>query len=954
MLSIAKPLLEPAYDILRLNDSPLETLLNPNTIAIIGASGQIGTVGHTLLWNLIQAPFHGTVYPITPLAEEILGLRTLARVSDVPEPLDLAIVVSPLAEIPQILHACVMAGVKSALLVSSGFRESGSIDPDLWHQLTQLVQHHSLHLLGPNSLGIMNPRRGLNATLASAIAQPGDIGFISQSGALCRAILNWSFQEKVGFSHFISMGSMLGVDWGDVIRYLGNDPYTRSIVIHMETLGNAKSFLAAAREVARSKPIVLIKGGQSPAAVKAALSHSGAELGNDEVFTAALQRCGVLRVHRISELFNMAEVLAKRDYHITGSRLAIVTNSGGLGVLATDALIATGGRLAELDKTTIARLNRVLPSEWSHQNPVDILGDADSERFQKAWDIVVQDPHTDGLLVIFTPQGRADPTDTAERLKDSIHRLQQTPMKDKPILASWMGGTEVIAGETLLNRYQIPTYAYPDSAARLFNLMEHHSYNLRGMAEMPGQEGDAQSGAYDVTLASDIIQAATRAKQPVLSPAETHSVLQAYAISMVPTELATSEERAIAKAEALGYPAVLKLPYQPGLHTPDEGGVQLNLRDQAAVRYAYRQLLDRGHSATVLIQPMLDRDGAYELMLSSSIDPQFGPILTVGKGGRLLEIYQDRAVALPPLTPRLARRSLEQTTIFQALSGNQGYPAVNLTALEQLLINLSWLVVNHPRIKSIHINPLWARPDWTEIADSSPSLQATTRQPDCIVLDARIELHDAQVRDTALPSSALRPYPSSLKTTIVLKAGAGAGSTATANADMVPVTLRPVGPHDIDVLIPFLDGLSNQLVYGERSNLLPQNPQRRLQRLQQLCCLNYDHDIALLAERERLANGGTEVLALARLSRLADDAVAEFALMVDEAVQDRGLGTAMVKQLIKFARQRQIQHLETLMRPDNIPLRRLCERLGCQVTPQGPYLLARLDLPPVSPAAAES
>jgi len=488
MLPATKPLLEPGYDIFRLNDLPLKPLFNPTNVAVVGASGKVGTVGYALLWNLVNAPFHGTVFPVTTSTDEILGMPTFARVTEVPSALDLAIVVSPVSEIPAILRDCVVAQVKSAVLVSSGFRESGSVNAQVWQQLRQLVKQSPLRLLGPNSLGIMSPRQGLNATLASAMARPGNIGFVSQSGALCRAILNWSFQEKVGFSHFISMGSMLDIDWGDLIRYLGRDPYTQSIVIHMETLGNARSFLAAAREVARSKPIILLKGGQTEAAVQAALSHSGEKLGNDSVFEAALQRCGVLRVHRISELFNMAEMLAKREYQLTGSRLSIITNSGGLGVLATDALIATGGYLARLDEATLARLNRVLPPEWSYQNPIDILGDADGERFQKALNIVVEDPNTDGVLVIFTPQGAADPTDTAERLKDSIMGLQDTPLKNKPILASWMGGSEVMAGETILNRYQIPTYPYPDSAARLFNLMNDHSYNLQGMVELPARD----------------------------------------------------------------------------------------------------------------------------------------------------------------------------------------------------------------------------------------------------------------------------------------------------------------------------------------------------------------------------------------------------------------------------------------------------------------------------------
>jgi acetyltransferase len=878
---------------------------------------------------------------VTSAAKEILGMSTFPTLAEVPAAVDLAIVVSPIAEIPAVVRDCAKANVKSVLLVSAGFRESGAVAPEVWQQLKHVVKQHPMRLLGPDSLGLMTPRHGLNATLASALAQPGNIGFISQSGALCRAILNWSFQEKVGFSHFISMGSMLDVDWGDLIRYLGNDPYTQSIVIHMETLGNARSFLAAAREVALSKPIVLLKGGQTEAAAQAALSHSGEPLGSNAVFEAALQRCGVLRVHRISELFNMAEVLAKRNYQMTGPKLSIITNSGGLGVLATDALIATGGQLAQLSKTTVTRLNRVLPPEWSHQNPIDILGDADGERFQKALNIVVQDPDTHGVLVIFTPQGAADPTDTAERLKDSIDNLQETPLKDKPILASWMGGSEVMAGETILNRHQIPTYPYPDSAARLFNLMNRHSYNLRGMAELPTRDDNAETQNYDIALAQDIIQAAHQAEQSELSPVETQIVLQAYGIPVLQTELATSEERAIAKAGELGYPVVLKLPYQPGLHTPDGGGVQLNLTDGEAVRHAYRQLSERGHAATVLIQPMLERQGAYELMVSSTIDQQFGPVLTFGKGGRLHEIDQDQAIALPPLNGSLARRTLEQTRIFQALSGQSCYPAIDLDALDQLLVGISWLVANHALIRSIHINPLWALPNWRTMDVAEP-LSALTRQLSLVVLDARIELHDPQSDPDAASVPALRAYPSEFVTPMLLKNMPDASGVVPPAATMV--TLRPPGPKDEAAISRFLDRLTSQGSYLQQRRLLPQNPQQRLQRLRQLCYLDYDHSMALVAEQKHHPGNPPEIVAIARLDYPPDSPKATFALIVDEDAQGRGVGTAMLEQLIACATHQGIRCIEVTFLADNPALQRICEKLNFQLKAAGHHVIASLDL----------
>jgi acetyltransferase len=931
MVQISNRVLEPTFDILRLAEHPLEALLKPATVAVIGASNQVGTVGYNLLWNLVNAPFHGTVYLVSPMPDDILGMPTCATVRDLPEPVDLAIVVAPLAETPAILQDCIAAGVRSALLVSSGFRESGEVVPQIWQHLQRLVKNSPLRLLGPNSLGIMTPRHGLNATLASAMARPGNIGFITQSGALSRAILNWSFHEKVGFSAFISMGSMLDLDWGDMLRYLGNDPYTQSIIIHMETLGNAGSFLAAAREVARSKPVILLKGGRTDAAVQASLAHTGERLGNDDVLEAALRRCGVLRVNRISELFNMAEVLAKRDYLVTGSGLSIVTNSGGLGVLATDALVATGGKLASLAPSTLARLNHILPQEWSGQNPIDILGDANGERFQKAIEITIEDPNTDGLLVIFTPQGVADPTDTAERLKDIVNRLQDTPYAHKPIFASWMGGTEVTAGETILNRYQIPTYPYPDSAARLFNLMGQHSYSLQGMVEMPDMHPLPSVPLPDRDLANDLIQNALQQGRSVLTAVEALTLLQAYHLPVLPTAIATSEAEAINLAETMGYPVVLKLPYMPGAHTADEGGVQLNLTNSEAVRHAFRTLLEQSTQAIeVLVQPMVVRDGAYELMLSSFVDAHFGPVISFGKGGRLQEVYQDRQVALPPLNQALAHRTLEQTQIYKALSGHRGYAAVDLEALETLLVTFSQLVIDQPRLKTIDINPLWVQPDWKLLPrETRHRLERTGARPaPMLVLDARIELHHATGSSSNLPQAILRPYPSDLVTDFTLE-------------DRT-VTIRPARPDDEAGIVAFQTGLSDQSVYLHHSQLLTMNFRETLQRLQQLCYLDYDRDIALVAEGITPATGKPAILSIARLSCDARRHTAAFALVVEDALQGHGLGTAMVRQLVQFALKRGIASLQAQILPANAAMQRVCEKVGFTLTDAGGYVKAEL------------
>lgn len=451
----------PTYDILRAERQPLTSIFAPESVAVIGATDRVGSVGRTILWNLMSNPFGGTIFPVNPKRHNVLGIVAYPNIKAIPEPIDLAIIAIPAPMVPDAVRDCVEVGVKGAIIISAGFKEIGPEGIELERQIMATAKG-KMRLIGPNCLGLMNPHSGLNATFASTMANPGNLGFISQSGAFCTAVLDWSFPENVGFSAFISIGSMLDLDWGDLIYYLGDDPHTKSIVIYMESIGNARSFLSAAREVALTKPIIVIKAGQTEAAAKAAASHTGSLTGSDEVLNAAFRRCGVLRVNRISELFNMAEVMAKQPRLPKGPKLTIITNAGGPGVLATDALIATGGELAPLAEETIAQLNEFLPTHWSHANPIDILGDADPERYRKTLEVAIKDLNTDGLLVILTPQAMTDPTQTAEQLK---HYAQTSK---KPVLASWMGGDEVTTGETILNRASISTYRYPDSAAKLF------------------------------------------------------------------------------------------------------------------------------------------------------------------------------------------------------------------------------------------------------------------------------------------------------------------------------------------------------------------------------------------------------------------------------------------------------------------------------------------------------
>src|SRR5919108_4212332 len=549
---VVTPGIDPAHDVLHYGRQALDAIFAPKSVAVIGATETSGSVGRTIVWNLISSTLGGTIYPVNPKRRSILGIKAYPSLSAVPEVVDLIVVVTPAATIPKIIKEAVDIGVKSAIIISAGFKETGPEGVELERQILEHARRGNMRIIGPNCLGVMSPLSGLNATFATTVARPGSVGFISQSGALCTAILDWSLKENVGFSSFVSIGSMLDVDWSDLIYYLGDDPDTKSIVIYMETIGNARAFLSAAREVALTKPIIVIKPGRTEGAAKAAASHTGSLTGSDEVLEVAFRRSGVLRVNSIAELFYMAEVLGKQP-RPQGRSLTILTNAGGPGVLATDALITNGGELAKFSPETMEAFNQLLPAAWSHNNPVDILGDASPERYGKALEIAAKDPNSDGILVILTPQAMTDPTKTADELVPYANAL------GKPVIATWMGGDEVAPGEAILNKANVPTFPYPDTAARVFDYMAYYSENLRLLYETPMPVGDSAQGELERECADQIIQAARQSARTILTEYESKQLLSCYGIPTVETRIAKTPEEAVKAADAIGYPMVLKL-----------------------------------------------------------------------------------------------------------------------------------------------------------------------------------------------------------------------------------------------------------------------------------------------------------------------------------------------------------------------------------------------------------
>jgi acetyltransferase len=713
----------------------IEAFFAPKAVAVVGGTERDGTVGRALLENL--ASFPGPVHVVHPTHRTVMGRPAVPHFRDLPDGVDVAVIATPAAGVPALVREAGERGIRSVIVISAGFKEAGEQGIALEQATLAAACEHGVRLIGPNCLGVMSPHLGFNATFAAGMARPGHVAFLSQSGALCTALLDWSLRENVGFSAFVSLGSMSDVAWGELLRHFADDPATHSIVCYLESVGDASAFLSAAQAVSCRKPMIALKVGRTEAASRAAASHTGAMTGSDAVLDAAFRRAGVLRVETIGELFNVAEALAKQPAP-RGSRLAILTNAGGPGALSTDLLVRTGGRLADLPASTIDSLSRFLPGPWSHANPVDILGDADAERYSRAASLLLADPAVDGLLVILTPQHMTDPAAVARRIAGLVQ------LSPKPILASWMGGRVVSPGREVLNEAGIPTFDYPDAAARAFVRMSQTACSpeaapVDDLPPMPDPDREAAA------LVESILAGVRSAGRTLLTEVESKQVLSAYGIPMNPTRAALTEDEAVAAACELGFPVAIKLLSETVTHKSDVGGVRLGIVDADGARTAFRairesvgELVGPGHFGGVTVQPMIPSNG-HELILGSLSDPQFGPVLMFGTGGRWVEVYRDTALELPPMDAGVAARWRERTLVNRALRGFRGEAPVNLDRLDEILVRFAALAASHPRIAEMDINPLHA---------------SASR---IVALDARVVLHRAGIPDEALPRPALLP-----------------------------------------------------------------------------------------------------------------------------------------------------------------------------------------------------
>lgn len=872
----------------------LEPLLNPKAIALIGATDREGSVGQALMRNLILGKSERKIHFVNPRRESTMGEKCYPSVGDVPEQVDLAIVATPAETVPQIVEDCGQAGVAAMVIISAGFREAGESGRKIEEEIAATRAKYGMRILGPNCLGIIRPHANLNATFLRRNPEPGRIAFISQSGALGSAILDWAASSHIGFSMFGSVGSMLDVDFGDLIDFLGEDPSTRSIIIYMESVGNARKFMRAARGFARNKPIIVIKPGKYAESARAALSHTGAMAGSYEVYGAAFRRAGIVRVDEILDLFNCASVLDSR-FLPAGPRIAIVTNAGGPGVIAADAVMEHGGELAQLSEATIADLDSSLPGYWSHANPVDVLGDADVDRFAKAVNACLSDPGVDGIVVVYTPQGAAAPAELAESV------VAVAEERIKPILTVWMGEDEVRAARQAFYSKNIPTYGSPEAAIKTYMYMYKYKRNLDLLYETPEElsVGLSPPSSHLKLLAKRALEEG----RTLLTEDKADKFLDAYGIPRARGVLCANVEQAVSAAASIGYPVVLKIVSPDVIHKVDVGGVITGVSSEGELREAFSKLVDdvreRSPEAQiegVYVQRMIT-DVTYELVLGSKKDGDFGSVILFGAGGISVEVFGDFSIGLPPLNQTLARRLMEDTKIWKVLkSGLRNKPPANLRLLEEIVVKFSNLIVDFPEITEIDINPL---------AVSGEGIYA---------LDSRIVL-DPQDLDFEDPYRHLviMPYPVKYITPWRLKDG-------------TDVLLRPIRPEDEPLEAELIGGLSDETSRFRFFQVIRTITHEMLVRY---CNIDYDREMAIIAEYTR--RGKKRNIGVGRLIIEPGEKRAEFAVVVADEFQGKGLGTKLVDMLIGIGVDKGLESVYGIVLPDNKKMMDLCRALGFDI-----------------------
>ena len=865
----------------------LQSLLNPNSVALIGASDKPNSLGRKVLENLLNGKFAGPIWPVNPKYQTICQQPVFPDVASLPSPPDLALIATPAATIPNLIKELGEKGTRGVVVLSAGTDQIAASGKTIDDLMLAAAQPYGLRILGPNCVGILLPNIGLNASFAHTDSLPGRLALISQSGALCTTLLDWAKSRGIGFSHFVSLGNGLDVDFGDLLNYLGSDTQTDGILLYIESISEARKFMSAARATARNKPVIVIKAGRMAEGAQAAASHTGAMTGSDEVFDSAIRRAGMLRVDTIDDLFAAVETLA-RARKISGNRLAILTNGGGPGVLATDALVSQGGKLAQLHSDTIQDLNQCLPATWSKGNPVDIIGDGDAQRYVKALRILLKDPNYDAILVMMVPVSVIDNADVAQAVTEEIRGTT------KPVLTCWMGADAVEEARKIFEKAGVPNYETPEAAVNAFLQMFEYQDNQQALMQIP--PSIPEHFEYDAETVKSVIADALAEDRQILTEAEAKVILHAYAIPVVPTQIAHSVDEAVALADSIGYPVALKIHSPDITHKSDVGGVLLNIESSNLLRFSAEGMLRRIErvcpDANLLgftVQKMIQRGGALELIIGSTNDPIFGPTILFGQGGTSVEVVNDKAVSLPPLNMILAKDLIAHTRVYQLMKGYRDTPPVDINALQLALIKTSQLIVDHPQIEELDINPLFA--------DANGIL----------ALDARI-----RVTDQPKPGAerlAIRPYPKHEEEWITLKNGQS-------------VLLRPIQPEDEPAHHEFLNMLTQQDRYYRFFKSIDDMNHSTLARFTQI---DYDREMAFIAVGKNEL-GNNETWGVARAIADADNQEAEFAIVVRSDLHGRGLGNQLMEKLIRYCRDRGIQRMVGQSLRENQSVRKLAEK----------------------------
>ncbi|HUN53411.1 MAG TPA: GNAT family N-acetyltransferase [Candidatus Sulfotelmatobacter sp.] len=886
----------------------LDRLFHPTSVAVIGASDQAHSVGAVVMRNLLAGNFAGPIMPVNPKHASIAGVLSYPDVGALPVAPDLAVICTAPPAIPETIAALGARGTRAAVVITAGLsRQKGADGRSLQQAMLEAARPHVMRVLGPNCVGLLVPGVNLNASFAHAAALPGRIAFVSQSGALCTAVLDWARSAGIGFSHFVSLGDSADVDFGDVLDYLAADAGTRAIMIYVESVSQARKFMSAARGAARNKPVVAIKSGRVREAEQAAASHTGALAGNDEVYSAAFRRAGILRVDTTAELFEAVETLARARY-LPGERLAIITNGGGPGVMAVDDLIRGGGQLAAFAPETMAALDRALPSIWSHGNPLDVVGDAPAGRFSDALRIVAKDAGVDALLAMHAPTAIVPAAEVAEAV------IQASKETRKNVLTCWLGRDAAAPARRLFAEAGLPTFDTPDSAVRAFLHMAEYRRSQELLMETP--PAAAEDFVPDTAAARAIFARALDAGRIVLTEPEAKAVLAAYRIPVVRTLQAADGEAAVRQAEALGFPVALKILSPDISHKSDVGGVALDLEGPNAVRRAAAAMQARiarlkpaARLEGFTVQPMVRRLNASELILGVATDPIFGPVVLFGQGGTAVEVIEDRAVALPPLNLGLARELVSRTRVAKLLAGYRDRPAIDHAALQRTLVQVSQMVIDLPELAELDINPLFADADGV------------------LALDARIRLAPTSLR--AAERLSISPYPQDLAEALTL----GSGRT---------VTLRPIRPEDEPAHQAFFSHLKPEDVRFRFFGVVRQLSHSQTARFTQI---DYDREMAFIATAAA-ADGTAETLGVARSISDPDNQQCEFAIIVRSDMKGQGLGSALMRKLIRYARGRGTQTMVGQVLYENRPMLALVERLGFTLRsmPGSDAVEVRLDL----------